>query len=281
MAERRVRTDDGASLWVDVAGTGTPMILCHGGPGLWDYFDDLAADIEDLVTVVRWEQRGCGRSTDGEYSHSVERYVEDLETIRLEVGVDRWVVGGHSWGAMLALQYALQHPDRTCALVYISGVGIGQEWRHEFRAERGRRLGDEYDRWLTLSDGARTPEEEAEYRRMSWGIDFVDQAHGAMLAARIDRPFAINTEANRLIGEEMNAWIEEDLVFRCAQLKTPALVIHGAEDPRSAWAIDSLVAALSNGEVAVLSGAGHFPWLDARQRFSDSLRAFHTRVTRT
>ena len=74
------------------------------------------------------------------------RSVEDLEAVRDALAVEQWIVGGHSWGASLALQYALTHPDRTPALLYISGTGIGQAWNRAYHLETDRR---------------RTPEERA------------------------------------------------------------------------------------------------------------------------
>jgi len=274
MAELRVPTDDGASLSVTISGEGPALVLCHGGPGLWDYFDDLAHELEDLVTVVRWDQRGCGRSTDGKEPHSVARYVEDLDTVRATLDLDRWIVGGHSWGAALALQYVFAHADRADALVYVSGTGIGQKWHDAFRDERRRRLGDDFDRWLGLAQRDRNGDEDREYRLLSWSIDFVDRPRSGELAGKLDRPFAINQEANRQICEEMSAWAEEDLVAKCGRVTVPALVLHGAHDPRPAWAIDSLVNALPNAEALVLVNAGHTPWLEAPESFSAPLRSF-------
>src|SRR5262249_32574146 len=57
-----VVADDGCLLWTEDSGRGDPLVLCHGGPGLWDYFDDVADWLSGIATVVRWDQRGCGRS---------------------------------------------------------------------------------------------------------------------------------------------------------------------------------------------------------------------------
>jgi pimeloyl-ACP methyl ester carboxylesterase len=62
MNDAAVRTDDGCRLWALQTGHGPPLVLCHGGPGLWDMFDDLAPTLADAARVVRWDQRGCGRS---------------------------------------------------------------------------------------------------------------------------------------------------------------------------------------------------------------------------
>jgi pimeloyl-ACP methyl ester carboxylesterase len=57
-----VVTDDGCRLWTARSGRGDPLVLCHGGPGFWDTFGDLAVLLGDVATVHRWDQRGCGRS---------------------------------------------------------------------------------------------------------------------------------------------------------------------------------------------------------------------------
>src|SRR5262245_46502587 len=107
-----VTADDGVALFVRRSGTGPAMVLCHGGPGLWDYFGPLASLLDDGATVVRWDQRGCGRSEcAGPYT--VDRMVADLDQIRAHLGIERWIVGGHSWGAQLALEYVAAHPHRS------------------------------------------------------------------------------------------------------------------------------------------------------------------------
>ena len=117
------------TLWTAVEGVGDPLVLCHGGPGLWDYLGPASSLINDLVKVHRYDQRGGGRSTD-DTTHTVAAMVEDLESLRQHWGCERWSVGGHSWGASLALAYAAAHPSRVDKVLYISGTGLG--WlRHQ------------------------------------------------------------------------------------------------------------------------------------------------------
>lgn len=109
-AEKRVRVDDGVRLWTATAGAGpTAVVLCHGGAGMWDYLQPVATMLTDVARVHRWEQRGCDRS-DRTGPYSIARYVADLEFLRHHFGHQRWVVAGHSFGAGLALRYALAHP---------------------------------------------------------------------------------------------------------------------------------------------------------------------------
>lgn len=274
MAEQFVTTPDGARLWTFVEGRGPAMVLCHGGPGSWDYLGPLSSLVTGAARVVRWDQRGCGRSG-GAGPHTVARSVEDLEVIRRAYRFDRWIVAGHSWGASLALFYALEHPARTEALVYVSGTGIGQRWNRPYHEEADRRRSpDQRARLDSLGNRPRRPAEEHEYRMLSWAPDFADRRNALELAAAMDAPFAINYQANRQLNAEVKGWIETDLIERCRQLATPALLLHGEEDPRPAWAIESLAGALPNACVEVLPRVGHVPWLEAPAATAGWVRSF-------
>ena len=75
-----VRADDNCRLWTAETGRGEPLIMCHGGPGLWDMSGSLAARLAERRTVIRWDQRGGGRS-ERRGPYSVARYVADLDVI--------------------------------------------------------------------------------------------------------------------------------------------------------------------------------------------------------
>jgi proline iminopeptidase len=164
---------DGTSLWTMTTGSGPPMVFCHGGPGLWDYLGPLAALVDDRVTAIRFEQRGCARSGGGDGPFTIAQAVADLDDLRAALGVEQWYLLGHSWGAELALRYAAHHPDRTLAVLYIAGVGAGQGFYPGFEAEvRRRRSGADHARWQELGARERSPEEEHEWCLLRWRPDF-------------------------------------------------------------------------------------------------------------
>jgi proline iminopeptidase len=135
--------------------------------------------VEDLATVYRYDQRGCGRSS-GSGPYTVARFVADLEELREHFGHERWVVGGHSWGAALALRYATAHPGRVLALLYLCGTGVGHAWKRAYREERRRRLSAEQLRRrneLKAKGEGRDGAEECEYRTLSWAPDYADRGH--------------------------------------------------------------------------------------------------------
>lgn len=200
-----VRSDDGCRLWVEQSGDGPPLVLCHGGPGLWDYLDPLARLLNEHLRVIRWDQRGCGRSQRrGPYN--VARFVADLDAVRDQLAGPRTALLGHSWGAHLALRYAIEHPERVSQLIYVSGTGIdpGRDWHPHYKRNLRLRLGDRLGRWETLGSRTRTPAEEREWAVLQWSADFADHDAALRHAERMATPWlGINYDCSRTINAEV------------------------------------------------------------------------------
>ncbi len=262
MPSTRIALADGATLWATTSGDGPPVVLCHGGPGLWDYLEPLASLLDDQFTVVRFDQRGCGRST-GTGPFTIAQAVDDLEQIRAAFGFDRWAVVGHSWGAELALRYAARYLDRTTGVGYLSGIGAGDDYRVPYAAERERRLGEDLPRWTELSARIRTPEEEHEWCVLQWRPDFSPGPAAAEHAEALwqTRPpdAEVNTAANRELWADRPT---EDLLVVAEAVACPVLMLCGNDDPRPWRVTDPLLEALPNVRRVVLDGAGHATWAE-------------------
>jgi proline iminopeptidase len=274
-----MRTDDDCYLWTDESGNGAPLVLCHGGPGLWDYFDAVAALLGGYARIIRWDQRGCGRSQRrGPYT--VARFVADLEAIRQQIGAPQIGLLGHSWGAMLALRYALDHPDRVSRLIYVSGTGIDPEetWRPTFHDNISQYVGTDAARLAELHDRERTPAEDREYTILQWSADFVEPATARQHAERMATPwFRANLEcANTINTEVWNDLRDQEMAARCGGLTFPVLIIDGARDRRPRWAVDSLAQALPNVQRVSLADAGHMLWAEDPEGFRRAVARFLT-----
>lgn len=134
-----VQVDALHTLYVEECGNpdGLPVVLLHGGPGggispRHRRFLDPA-----LFRIVLFDQRGAGKSTpSGEVRHNTTAHlVEDIETLRCRLGIERWVVFGGSWGSLLALAYAQRHPERVVELI-LRGLFLGTAGEIDWLNER-------------------------------------------------------------------------------------------------------------------------------------------------
>jgi proline iminopeptidase len=259
---------DGAQLWTASSGAGLDLALAHGGPGLWDYLEPLAVELEPHARVHRWDQRGCGRSGAGG-PYTVDTFVADMDAVRAAAGADRWVAGGHSWGAVLALLYALRHPDRTLGVLYLAGTGIDwARWRPLYHGEAERRLGPE--RWARLNGTT----DEREANRLQWSIDYAtDEIAAPQVGRMLGQGFSINHECYRALNAELEARSAQ-LFAGVGHLRVPVLVVQGAADPRPLAACDELVERLSVVARVVFEGAGHFPWVERPDDFRQAVTAW-------
>ena len=119
--QRVIDMGDGHRVYVEQCGRvdGVPVLVLHGGPGggcspaMRRYFDP------EVYRVVLFDQRGCGRSRPHASVHANTTWnlVADIEVIRATLGIEKFILFGGSWGATLALIYALTHPDCVRHLV--------------------------------------------------------------------------------------------------------------------------------------------------------------------
>lgn len=234
VTETFVKSGEGR-LWTTRQGSGLAVLLGSGGPGCCDYLGPVAATIGDLASVIRFEGRGCGRS-DPAASYDVGSAVGDLEAIREHYGIERWVVGGHSWGPDLALAYVLEHPDRVLGLIGIAG---------------GRVVND-----------------RAWHDAYVYGRDHV----GETLP---DMAYPPNDEVNRQLNASWRATIKEPgLLRRIAELDVPALFVYGGEDIRPSWPTEQLARLLPQGRFERIEGAAHLIWATHADELRGHLQAF-------
>ncbi len=259
----------GARLWTATAGAGTPLVLAHGGPGLSNTLFPVGEMAEGLARVHLYDQRGCGRSSpDGPYD--VATAIADLEALRAHWGHERWIVGGHSWGAALALFYALEHPSRTLGVVYLAGTSIRWDFPDRVRHERMSRLTPKERAEL---DG--DPSEER-FLHLIWTTDFATrEAADAALARGSLYELPRNMEVNHATQADWKRRLDAGIEDGIRELDAPVLVLHGEADPDPVGA--RAVADLApRGKWAPIPNAGHSPWLENSATLRERLRAFLT-----
>lgn len=120
---------DGHRLYLEQCGQpeGAPVLFLHGGPGSGCSPRHRQLFDPDRCRVVLFDQRGCGRSQPrgSVQANTSAHLVADIERLRRQLGIERWLVVGGSWGAGLALAYAAAHPA-ACAGLIVRGVFLGR-----------------------------------------------------------------------------------------------------------------------------------------------------------
>ena len=280
VSEQRV-TANGVTLWTASQGSGPPVVLCHGGPGIYDYLGTVAAMVDDIATVHRYDQRGCGRS-EHRGPYDVATFLADLDALRTHWGYETWIVIGHSWGATLALLYAIEHSGRVDRLVYLSGTGIDPAWHQEYRSNREAKLAPAARRRLrslselgNTSEGAELARVREERSTLLETTEYYDPA-GLAEIPRYDR-FPINHTLNATLNVEASQMEEEgSLATQVSRISAPTLVLDGEGDPRPRWARSQIAELIPNSRHVTIERAGHEPWVEQPEATASALREFLT-----
>ena len=275
--------DSQHEIYVEESGNpqGLPVLFVHGGPGAGcedkhrSYFDP------NLYRIILFDQRGAGKSRP---HASLERnttmdLVADIERIRIEFGIEQWVLFGGSWGSTLSLVYAQTHPERVLGLI-LRGIFLCRPSEiHWFYQEGASRLFPDYwqDFIAPVPEGERDDLLHAHYRRLTgddevarmrsaeaWSVwegrtatllpkqevvDFFSDPHVALSLARIEAHYFVN-----------NIFLKPDQILHDAyKLKNiPGVIVHGRYDVvrplENAW---ELHRAWPEAQLEIVPDAGH------------------------
>ena len=141
--ELKVQADD-VTLHVRIAGDPKAedvLIAIHGGPGnSIDYMLSLEQLASGELAVVNYDQRGTGQSTEPSKGYAMDNYVADLEAVRQAVGAERVHLLGHSWGGLVALRYAVTHPQRVRSIILMGSGVLTPEAAQAAQANKAQRV---------------------------------------------------------------------------------------------------------------------------------------------
>ncbi|MFD3532120.1 alpha/beta fold hydrolase [Streptomyces sp. NPDC058664] len=276
---------DGTALAYHVSGalprSGSPLLCLPGGP-MQDsaYLGDLGG-LTAFRRLIRLDLRGTGASAapDDPSSYRCDRLVEDVEALRVELGLDTVDVLGHSAGANLAALYTARYPERVGRLVLVTpgtaAVALDTAGEERLAAARLRSaepwFGPAYAALEELAAGrgsAETFEAVQPFFHGTW-----DEAARERDAATVRQR---NGEAAGVYGGE-GAFDAAATRAVFAEFGRPVLVVAGEGDVNTPVPTAAAYAELfPKAELAVLAGAGHFPWHDDARWFTETVDGFLT-----
>jgi len=270
---------DGTTIAYRVLGDGPPLVCLPGGPGrAAEYLGNLGG-LDQARQLVLPDPRGVGASADpvDPATFRADRLVDDVESVRAHLGVERMDLLAHSAGAILATLYAAAYPQRLSRLLLITpglgpvGVDVAEE---EFTALIENRAAQPWypaarAALAKLESGDQTLPTFFAARPLFYGRwDEAAEAHSRLGVAE-------RHAAHRhgfFDGLELDVPVVK---AGLAKLSAPVLLYAGDEDPLVTPAmINEAAASFGDPTVLVQPGAGHFPWIDDGASFSAAVGAF-------
>jgi pimeloyl-ACP methyl ester carboxylesterase len=257
---------DGGNLYYEVEGDGHPLLLIHGGLGDLRMWDEQVPAFAERYRVIRYDTRGFGRSEtdDVEFSNHA-----DAAAVLDHVGADSAYVIGQSRGGMIALDLAVDRPDRVDALVSVAG-GVGG-YEAELPAGVEAPPWDEMERIWEAKDWEALAELETKVWVDGWGqpADRVDsglrqKVHGGILASM---------KAEKPEGKQQR--LDPPAAERLGDLDIPTLVLIGqVDEPGAVLAEQHLASSVAGAQVVEFPGVAHMIHLEDSQRFNKLVLAF-------
>jgi proline iminopeptidase len=267
-------------------GVGQPILVLHGGPEFDHTY--LLPELDRLAEsfrLVYYDQRGRGRSVSGVRPDQVDlrSEIDDVDRVRTRFGLKSVALLGHSWGGVLAMEYAIRHPDRVSQLILLDTAPASAGGWQVMRDELGRRrpaADAEEMRAIAATDAYGCGDLDAAdaYNRIHFRItvppDLLDAlvvrlrsnytADGVLLARAIEQ---------RLSDETFRS-ADWDLVPALQGLDVPTLLLHGEHDFIPLELAARIADAVPGARLEVLPGCGHFTFLEAAERVCEEVARF-------
>ena len=271
----------GGRLWYKVSGggSGTPVILLHGGPGYSSFYLKPFEALGDDRPVIRYDQLGGGKSdriTDTTL-FTIAHFVRELDSLRAHLGYTKVHLLGHSWGTILALEYYRVHPEHVASLTLASAALDIPAWERNARRLVG-----------TLSDSAQRAIRTREAQRRFDAPDYqaaLGEFYGKYVwrhPVQADLDSLMST-VNEAIYNYMQGPSEFTITGTLKRydgtsllkgVTVPTLYTVGEFDEADPPTIKRFARMTPGAQVVVLPGAAHLtPW-DARDENIRAVRTF-------
>ena len=241
--------------------------------------------LSDTFRLIYYDQRGRGKSAGNVQPEdvSIESEIDDLEGLREYCQLDSVAVLGHSWGGVLAMEYAIRQPHRVSHLILMNAAPASHDDLILFRQERRKLEAGNLEELKVLSATAQYEagdlETDAEYYRIHFRATLRQPEHLERVVKSLRLSFTpesirkARAIENRLYGQ---TWLlsQYDLLPKLERLSIPALVIRGDYDFVPAACAEHIAQAIPGARLVVLRECGHFAFLERPDEVRKALAGF-------
>jgi proline iminopeptidase len=280
-------TVNGKRLWYRSEGKGSPLILIPGGPGashtyLWPQFSSLTKEFR----VIYFDPYGRGQSdwADDPSEYTFMRDVDEIEGLRLALGLEKVNLYGHSYGAMVAQAYALKYPDSMSHLILASPFHSAEMWQKGnndmWNSELQNQAPEVWNRLQEMRRGGHLSCEE-EYQSVQDEAPMTSSYYYDVSNAGKAGDLDINLEVYcQLAGADADITLGGDLASldfrtRLKDIKAPTLIIAGRWDhiaiPRFVVQYKDLMPA---ARLEIFEKSGHLQFVEEPEKHTAIVSEF-------
>lgn len=270
---------DGVQIFTRSMGEGEPILVVHGGPGLdHGYFLPQMEGLARQHRLIFFDQRCSGKSQsdlDPEQMR-LDNFIADIDAVRAHYGLEKVHLLGHSFGGLLAMNYAIKHPERLQSLILSNSQGGSSDSRAEENARLARRTDEAYQvrmESIQESEAFQAGEADAyeDFFRHMFSIEFFDQKKVDALTLDLPANFVENTTRLQYLYVDLASY---DLHAQLEQLEVPVLILYGDHEPLGEIAGPRLDAAFPQSEMRLIPECGHFPFIENPKTYFEWIRNF-------
>jgi proline iminopeptidase len=284
----------GALIYYEVVGRGTPLMIVHGGPGAsHDYFLPYLLPLMRSNKLVFIDERGSGKSSKvaDQKEYTISNMVEDIEAVRVALGLGRISLLGHSFGGALVEAYALKYQKNLSHLILGSTFASTRELNEALAGMKANMDPKDRERLSVLEAAGLFGKGEIwehgryseEYAKLAWGKGYFPYVYYNQPDPNYD-PVSSNTGTAWDVYREMwgsdGEFIvdgnlkEVEYVDRLSEIKVPTLIIVGEHDESDPKMSKEMHEKIAGSQLVILPKSGHMTFVDQPELFLKAVRDF-------
>jgi len=272
---------NGTKLFYEVMGSGTPILVLHGGPGLdHSYFLPQITPLAQHFKLIFFDQRASGKSDAhvDSTTMSVKTFVADIDGVRRALHLGKVNLLGHSFGGLLAMRYALAHPDRLNSLILVNPTPATSAMRDSSETVIRRRISPTDSLAMARIRSSKefkagAPEAMVRFFRVFCRPLFADPRYADSLTLQFPPDYAARQKTIGYLYHDQTLR-SYDLKEGLRNLRCRALVIGGEQDAIPHVALEAIHHALAGSRLVMLDHCGHYPFVEAPEAFEKAIEQF-------
>lgn len=278
--KNEIITNANVKLSYKTFGTGKPLLIINGGPGMnSEGFSHVAEELSKFnYQTITYDQRGTGKSTienPNSENITMDLMVTDMENLRKHLKLEKWSILGHSFGGIMAAYYATKHPERIEKLICSSSGGVNMKFTSYLAETLNNNLTKTERDSLAyyqnkIASGDDSKETRLKRAKVLANAYVFDKSKAPVIGQRLTQ---INYEVNQLVIQNLHK-INFDCSDSFKNFKQPVLVIQGKNDIIKVDTAKEIATAFPNSKLVLMDNCRHYGWLDAPEVYFKAIKEF-------